>query len=44
MDKDINRRKVLLIPLDPVHDVALKILNRKSWSQAFNATTLVNAS
>jgi methylmalonyl-CoA mutase cobalamin-binding subunit len=29
MDKDINRRKVLLIPLDPVHDVALKILNRK---------------
>jgi methylmalonyl-CoA mutase cobalamin-binding subunit len=29
MDKDINKRKVLLIPLDPVHDVALKILNRK---------------
>jgi methylmalonyl-CoA mutase cobalamin-binding subunit len=29
MDKDINRRRVLLIPLDPVHDVALKILNRK---------------
>jgi methylmalonyl-CoA mutase cobalamin-binding subunit len=29
MDKDINKRKILLIPLDPVHDVALKILNRK---------------
>jgi len=29
MDKDIKKRKVLLIPLDPVHDVALKILNRK---------------
>ncbi|MDD3657141.1 MAG: cobalamin-dependent protein [Atribacterota bacterium] len=29
MNNSINKRKILLIPLDPVHDVALKILNRK---------------
>jgi len=29
MNKRNNQKKVLLIPLDPVHDVALKIINRK---------------
>lgn len=29
MNKKSNQKKILLIPLDPVHDVALKIINRK---------------